>query len=498
MTSEELDANFDSLENLRPLSRVSMQLQRLDGSTWRDYDYINQTWANGDENVFTTDATGRFTFPGGLEIGSYRIIEDVETVPSGYEALYDGSEIGGTVAARYFEVTNQSVTVNMYNPEKISIQVGKQTLEDEPVSGLTFSLTRPGASSAAYTALTDASGLAQISHISSGKYYLSETSSAYSTEYLEEYIKENYAELSDFVDSGEGISLGYTRTVKDGDIVIASVQDLADYGVSEGTNLVIQDPPLVNLTVKKTDENGSALQGAVFSVYYRPFTSFTGEQTINVSYTGAERIVNRQTTGTDGQILLNNQDPGVYYIVEDSAPNGYDRAEDYDRIIVLTGGMNVTIPDNAAYTVHETTEAAEVSLSNTSRAGISVAKTVAVNEMDEPADYSFTFNLYSSATGTEKIDSVTVTKAEPRKTFSTTLSRGQTYYLEEEDAVGYVLSSLTASGITFTRQDNGRYAFTVPASGDIEVQAQNTYQYAKVTILKSEWKYRRRTYRGIL
>ena len=480
LTSEELEEEAEQGNLTRqPLSGVTMKLQRKDSDgTWRDFDYETLSWGT---KTFTTQASGSYTFPNGLETGEYRIIE--LSVPSSYEALYDGRSIDGETAAMYFEVTNQSVTVNMYNPEKISLEIRKENLEGEAVSGLTFSLTRKNSASAAYTADTNASGTAAFYHISSGTYSLSESSGAYSTLYLEEYLEKYYPQLAAFGDSSEGILLGYTRGMKDGQAVVTEITDLSDYGVDEEDGLVISDPPLVSLTVKKVDENGTALQGAAFSVYYRPFDAFEGEQTVSTDYQDAERQTG--TTDGNGEISLTGLDPGIYYIVEDTAPDGYDKDADDTQILVITGGMDITIEnqEDVDQIVTEGT-AAQVTFENISRASLSIRKTVDTGELAAPEEYSFTFRIYDSQDAEEPIDTVTITNetADGRAVFQETLSRGETYYLEEAGSTGYKTGSLTVNGTAVQAEENGRYPVTVPEKGDVEIQVTNTYLYATLAL----------------
>ena len=482
LTAKELDAKTAAgTLQASVLSGVKMKLQRQDSDgTWKDYNYTTQNWAdNADAASFTTNGSGRFTFPTGLEIGAYRIIE--LSVPEAYEALYNGSSINGTTAARYFDVTNQGVTVNMYNPEKISIQVKKTDLDDIPVNGMTFTLTKKGAQTAAYTANTDTQGTALFAHISTGTYWLGEQgNSLYSAEYFEAYVKETYPALADFVDSSKGINFGYTKAVKDGDVVISGIRDLSSY---ETGGITVQNPPLVSLTVQKTDEFGTALPGASFSIYYRPFTAFSGEQIVNTSYEGAKKVYTG-LTDENGQISLTEQNPGVYYVVEDAAPAGYDKAEDTLSIYVLTGGMAVTVsnPMDADQIVADAAQA-EVSFKNTSQARLTVSKSVAFGSMEEK-NWSFTFSLYEQTEGGSAIGTVTLTKENSRQTFTKTLSRGKTYYLAETGVKGYALGTVKV-GDTEITPAKGRYAITIPTRGDVTVTAENTYLYGQVTILKA-------------
>ena len=104
-----------------PLAGVTMRLQRNNGTasapSWVDYNYTDMHAAAAQsEAEFTTNENGSFSFPNGLIRGQYRIIE--VQAADGYENIYNSGS-----RARYFTVTDDNVTVNMYNPEKLSMTI---------------------------------------------------------------------------------------------------------------------------------------------------------------------------------------------------------------------------------------------------------------------------------------------------------------------------------------------------------------------------------------
>lgn len=491
-TADQLDAWFEDGHTGRvPLEGVTMKLQRYDGgeggtNTWRDYDYQNETWGT---KTFTTNAAGTFTFPKGLDIGQYRIVETAMPAGSDYEILYDGKTVSGGTgetasAYRYFRVSSESLVISMYNPEKISLSIQKKDTGNNPAEAA-FTLTIPGAEKAAYTAQTIIGGTAVFAHINSGTYYLGETSGNMDTSYFTKYMEETYPELADFVDPAKGITFGYTKAANTalGDVVVSGVQNLDDeqYGL-DGKMLTIQNPDLVSLEISKVDaETKGPLDGAEFEVYYQAFDSFRGEHTVKDMTVAGNRILVGKYTTKNGKISLTGLKPGVYYVVETKPREGYELAEDRDQIIALTGGMQVTVTG-----VDETYDGdgdAKLTFENRKLASIRVTKTVAKGAFAEgPDSYSALFQLYDSVDSTEPLQTDTATEAEQAE--FTGLKQGTTYYLAEQASDEYVLQSVKVNGIEIQPQ-NGRYAIT-PKTGQsaVEVEVTNTWLYAQVTVLK--------------
>ena len=101
-----------------------MKLQRYDskGKQWRDYDYNSLTYKGNAS--FTTNSAGSFSFPNGLNIGWYRIIE--LNGDADYENIYTGKALNGgadirNAAALYFDVSSENLNLSMYNPAKLSL-----------------------------------------------------------------------------------------------------------------------------------------------------------------------------------------------------------------------------------------------------------------------------------------------------------------------------------------------------------------------------------------
>ena len=280
-TSAELDAWFQTNTGRTPIG-VTMKLQRYSPTTnsWSDYTYPGSTSGA----TFQTDpTTGYLAFPNGLTVGRYRIIETAAN--SGYENIYDGSALTGdnfySAKAYYFTVTNSNLSLNLYNPDKLSIRLLKQDTKDNALSGAGFRLT--GAATLNSTA-SGTDGVVTIDNIGSGVYVLSEVTAPddYSNAYLEKYLASAYADgysygsysLKDFATSGKGIWLGFVTEQHGNDVVVTNVVDLSDYGVAD-LQLTIENPALSSIKIIKTDNLTNApLDGAVFQVEYKAFTGW--------------------------------------------------------------------------------------------------------------------------------------------------------------------------------------------------------------------------------
>lgn len=95
MTSAQLDAYYDEGTNgddRAPLE-VTMKLQHYNGTDkkWVDHVFIH---ADGSTSATFTTTDGWYTFPNGLPVGRYRLIET--SGAAGYLRMYDGSALSGS------------------------------------------------------------------------------------------------------------------------------------------------------------------------------------------------------------------------------------------------------------------------------------------------------------------------------------------------------------------------------------------------------------------
>lgn len=491
-TSQELDEYFMGKSGRTPLE-VTMKIQRYNGTKWEDYLYPNYEGTNPTA-TFTTE-NGTFSFPQGLKVGSYRIIE---TVPNaGYDNIYDGTTVDGQERAYYFQVLDDNVQISMYNPAKLSLSLKKTGTDGTALANVTFTL-RPK-TGAGLTARTGTDGVARFAgNVGTGVYVLSESAiSGHSNSYLTKYFQSAYADekytydayaLKDFATTGKGIFLGYTTVVRNDQVVVTDSITLNDYGITEA-ELKVENPLLGSLTVLKTDKaTGDAVTApAVFKVEYKAFNTWSGEETVSDS--GWSVKSSNLTTGADGKATLTNLQPGVYKITETTAPAGYDLVTT-PQYVVLTGGMEKTVTITGKTVADKDAASVEVTFADPKQVSLTVEKVIESGELTVEGDHSFTFTLYNAAK--EKIASQTVKVAGGAVNGTTVsaafngLSQGAVYYIQESNpGEDFRLKSVTGkNGLTVT-PDGSYYGFTMPeGNAGATITATNAYMYAEVTILK--------------
>ena len=486
MTSEELNDYYNnpsqSYTDRVPL-QVTMRLERYMNGKWQAYAYSTEDT----DGKFTTNARGYFAFPDGLPRGTYRIIEDPTNEQlsgqlQNYENIYDGKgnfEGGSSTeqkeAAYYFTVSGQNVHITMYNPKKLSLTVKKTDMSGDPVNSFEFTLSKvkdannqPNSSKPQENTGTD--GTATFDQLDTGTYKLDEAlSSTYSKKYFGKYFEKMYASytrqdveevtgenLGNMV-NGNGIFLGYTRSLKTGpngtSVQITKKTDLSDYRQSTGTPLsvlTVENPVKDDFQIKKTDTDTLVrnLPGAKFDIYYVSFdqvveddsdifgtatpptpvdiikdsnsitgwTKFPGSTTDDSEQNGDDYKGGYWVTGEDGIIQISNADPGIYQITEREAPTGYNKSNT-TQYIVLTGGLNigtVTIdgasikkvePDTAetGTTGVDTANTDILTFTNEAQVTLTVSKTINDGndgnvKVPDSQKSDFTFELYGSTT----------------------------------------------------------------------------------------------------
>ena len=491
-----------------PLAGVTMRLQRNNGTasapSWVDYNYTDMHAAAAQsEAEFTTNENGSFSFPNGLIRGQYRIIE--VQAADGYENIYNSGS-----RARYFTVTDDNVTVNMYNPEKLSMTIKKTDMDGKPLDSFSFTLTNVADNTTipADTG-TDGEGTAVLTGITSGKYRLTESGTGYTSAYLAQYIKQIYPGLENLVGTA-GIELGYTTAVSaDGrDVVITDIKNLDDYGVTGDLTLTIQNPKTGSLTVRKVNEEDPAeMLDAEFKIERQYFDKLSGEYTVGNEW---NTIYENYATGDDGVFTLDNLSPGVYRITETKSPEGFEMIEGgTSRIIAITGDMDITVvtEDGSPVACYDDSAAAELTFENRKLAGITVNKLLSGLAPGSDETYSFDFTLYDNQdAGSDDIVGRASASTEGSTQTSaaqfTGLSKGKTYYLEETggNTKDFALAGAalaqddnTGAAVTETTDTTGSrvlYAVTIPENipddTNVAVDVTNRYLYAEVTIFKAD------------
>ena len=505
-TAAELDAYYSQVENLTKrtaLGGVKMELQRYNATSeiWQDWNCI-PTASGGLTNEFTSDGNGYYAFPNGLVVGRYRIIETSAAI--GYENTYNGKASGSSDPfydenAYYFVVTNSNLNLSLYNPKKLDLTILKTDTGTTNLSGATFQLT--GTATITSNA-TGTDGKATLQAIGTGTYVLSEsgTPAGYSSRYLEEYLAAAYGsnttvtvndkeyKLSEFATSGKGIYLGYTiehRTTgsNTGETVVTKKIDLSSYDVSDLV-LDIQNPALCSLTITKEDAQNpdTKLEGAVFKLERKDFTSWSGEEEVTDSgWTYAGTL----TTGSDGTATKSGLQPGVYKVTETTAPDDYS-LDTTPQYVVLTGGMNKTVTMDGETLTSEQKDGA-LAFSDYQLVSLTVTKTVNAGALDVTGEHSFTFELTDNAGNkVEKTLQWSKGTTNPSITFED-LEQGKDYTLTEKSTAGFVLTEITGDHVTDA--GNGSYTVTIPKGAtavQVTATAANTYLYGDITVQKMD------------
>ena len=448
----------------------------------------------------------------GLVTGKYRVIEkDLGNHGSTYENLY-----GTEATARYFEVKDENLHITMYNPEKVSLSLKKTDMKGTTISNWNFQLNPVDNQGTTATADTAQNGIASFAHIASGTYYLTETGNDagdYSTKFLNDYLES--IGLEDFGTATEGIALGNQTEIKTESAVgvtpamsqpvVKEVKTLTDY--FSGNEAVIKNPQLGSLFVKKTDsvnkvkvegtDTPKPVKDAVFTIYQKQF-GWNDTVTINTSAAPSWPSLGTITTDESGTASKDKLEPGIYYVVETKAPDNYE-LNSQGQYVVITGGLGVTVTDEAASEGEPgyKESGATLEFTNVPKASLQVTKEVNDGKLTADADTEFTFRLYDAKKGGQQIGKDVTIKAGATGTFANLSlggTEGRTYWLEEvlpEDG-SYALD---VDSVTLTRGDsqstltseNGRYPIAISetdAGQTLTVDVTNIYLKAKVTILK--------------
>ena len=511
MNSEELDEYYASAVHTdRKGLKVTMCLERYENGTWTKHAYNGSGPTDG---AFTTNEQGYFAFPIGLKMGTYRITETVGA--AGYENIYNGSAAASTLEGKdrnayYFQVTNDTVHITMYNPSQLSLSVKKTDMGETPVSGVTFALTNTANSSKSKSAVTGTDGIATFSNIESGNYKLSETVTGdYSGSYFGKYFGDVYGSnigiegsLNDLV-NGNGIFLGYKTALEEGEngtsLSVTQVVDLSDYGYTGNEEIRIKNPEKVSFDIYKQDaDTEEYVNGAAFKIEYTPFNSTSGDQAIagSISWTDKGTVT---TTGTKeegeeakalGKATFTGGEPGIYRITETKAPGGYDLTDTDPKYVAMTGGMNIG-------TVTVTVDEKEIVLNKDTDTGLifqdeeqvslKVTKKINAGEMTVTGNHSFTFTLYDGQKQKLKDETITTQNGKVASVTFEGLSQNTTYYLKETAMpTGFSFTGMYDSADTLmTPEADGYYKIiTTGEPEDVSVTAENTYLYGRVTILK--------------
>ena len=531
-----------------PLEGVTMVLQREDPEStatdkFRPWDYNADNWGDaGEEITFVTDELGSFFFPKGLPMGTYRIYEkSLGTDNGSYENAYDKAG----EFYRIFVVGGEPEVIYMANPKKMQLSlVKKDMVTGEELDGWTFKLgTKTAANDTANHVYT-------FTDIATGSYALTETApdgSEYSTTYFSDWFKKNCASM---LDASGKLIVGYTfLSIDYDDGKDVYVNTVAPWDSSENKipQLEIENPPLTDFTVKKTDlTTGTQVNGANFELFYMPFKDASGKVVSSGDITvtlptiaDGTAIANVKTAFTNagwtdkgnfsfGSKLFENQEPGIYVVYENSPPMGWGRLLDGSNVVlysaVLTGGLDVnvtvspskvTVGGQEITTNFTSTDGAAVTVTakDPKKAPLKAQKVPLYGELEaaDIGNWSVTLDIYDAPTGGTKVGTVTIEKGTDGEvnfknptslTNNAFFNMGQDYYLEETvnvtDATYADADHFQLVSVILLKDDNGqvvevpaslapnsdRYKITVDDVNGFTIKVSNQYLYGYVNFWK--------------
>ena len=335
----------------------------------------------------TTNGDGVATFPN-LKYGSYQIKE--LTPPAGYEISKQTFDVNVDESGHLYTVTcNDS-----HSPGQIKVL--KESETGKPLQGATFGLYQNGKQIS--TATTGSNGIAVFSGVPLGTYQIKEISAPTG------YVLNSTPQTVTITSSNY---TGVEDTFKDKEI----------HG---------------SIQVTKTSKTGSDLAGATFGLYQNG------------------KLIQSQTTGSDGKADFNNLVYGTYQVKEIKAPAGYDLSS---RVI------NVDIDQNGkvyTYTVSDQHKPGQLVITKE-------------NESGTPLQGA-TFQLMQDG----KVLQTVTTGADGKAVFNN-LAEG-TYQIKETKApVGYVLNDkvYTYTINNSNYQDASEVIKDQQIKGDITIQKTN-------------------------
>ncbi|MGL4847994.1 MAG: SpaA isopeptide-forming pilin-related protein, partial [Clostridium sp.] len=321
--------------------------------------------------VITTDSNG-VAEAKNLSWGTYTIKET--KAPEGY-TLSDKVNTVNITAGNVSEVQSLTVTDTQVLGK---IQVTKTGNDNKKLSGAEFKVTGPNGFDQKIS--TDKNGVASLDNLAWGKYSIQEIKAP--------------------------VGYGINPEVKTVTIGAENVKDIQSINV-------IDNQILGKLEITKTNDNGTPLEGATFTV------------------NGPNGFSKDITTNKDGKASLDNLAWGDYTIKETKAPVGYNLNTETNKIVV----SNVSVGTVQKVTVKDTATTGTVKIS---KVDITNGKEVAGAKIVIQG---------TSLTG-EKIEKSFISK---KTATEFTLPAGTYTYTEVSAPVGYLINK-TVGTFTISKQ----------------------------------------------
>lgn len=400
-------------------------------------------------NSITTDATGT-----GIGNGNYHF-----TLPNGNYSLVERdskwtNQYKNTHKEKYpFTINGAATTITLFNPAVPQLRITKNG--GAVTSGVEFTVNDEKAK-----APTGDSKYWSLG-VEAGDYTIWEkvTSGDLTGQY--------------FPDEGVQISVnveGVVTLVGDPQAAVKIVNNVVD----------ITNPAKGNLTIKKTDETGTGIEGAKFALRYVPFNvSFAdGEMLVDADGTphDAESFTGKQPTKTvaipAGGTITEKLDPGWYQIIETEAPENY------------------TLDSTPQYVKVEAGQTVKTTFVNKAHGTLSLTKEmIRSTEIPDAPAYpgSVTFKVYPASA--ENPDQPDLTK--PQKDITVTIGgdgKGTTTGIRLPDGTYFLQEVLTGDAAKNWRPDptrmTGDYVKITVSGANSEFTVKNVPAVASLTLKK--------------
>lgn len=537
---EMMHTDLESVFNRTQFEGVAVpaHLERIENGALVEWNPATNQQATSEADAYFDVTKNGYSFPKGLMEGVYRV--SLRRKVDGYESYYEKYEtmyLGELDTYFYFTVgaSDSLQTYRIYSPERPKLTIEKTDLSGEnSIDTATFKLTSvtTGITYSKTASTTD--GEAVFYNLPADAFYTLEETSApagYTNTYFKELFKEAYKDdYANLVESS-GYQISYQTSTRSNGIDNPAEPDakqmeriiLEPENIDHQFNLSAMNVKKVKLQITKKDQlSKQPKAGAKYRVYYKTFDKVTGDYTIPAfdADTWTKYPGDVVTEGDDGTKILEDLDPGVYYVVETDPPTGYD-INSTPQIAVMTGGLDINVIGNYNDLNEEVGGTGQLTFFNLPKSSVTLTKIIdnAENAELDLADgtYKFTFMLKDEDGDTVK-EAVTATIVVTNGSVTSNtpadfgeLSKEHKYYLKEtkcegpDASYGYqikdvILNKVTTEGESteklnvVTEEDAtdeeiaaglvGYYRFEVPVDGTIGITFTNVLLKGRVTILK--------------
>lgn len=321
---------------------------------------VEQSVENGKKFEFGSENNryGQYIFPEGLDFGTYILVQDsgakqktTEENSGEYVPLYDGKDGDGKGNKAFrleFTVTGPT-TVDLFNPAKPVLRIEKKAAGSTGMDGMLGDIKFTLNNNSSLTITTDEHGKGVSETLDSGIYQITGEDAS-----KNEFLSDKY--LDRIITDKKQYALGFKKILTESSTVSTERYGLGmegdiEYLPYQHSGIEITDQLKASLAIEKVNDAGATVRGAVFALYYKPFTGISGTYQMDDEYAPAaesfnenDRVKDDITLNGDGKATVTGLNPGWYRIKETTVPDLYSGSE--DRVIAVKGalgGQNSTL-----------------------------------------------------------------------------------------------------------------------------------------------------------